>query len=84
MRFLKNIKFKRGKFIGIYGPSGSGKSTLADLFTGLLKPNKGKVLINKKLFEFKENLDLRNLISYTSQNFSILNDTFDNNVIFSK
>ena len=78
-----NIKFKRGKFIGIYGPSGSGKSTLADLFTGLLKPNKGKVLINKKLFEFKENLDLRNLISYTSQNFSILNDTFDNNVIFS-
>ena len=77
-----NVKFKKGQLIGIYGPSGSGKTTLADLISGLIKPMGGKILVNKKKISIDENLDLKNLFSYTSQNFTILNDTFDKNIIF--
>ena len=32
---------------GVIGPIGSGKSTLLELMNGIMKPNKGKVLIGK-------------------------------------
>ena len=41
-----SISIKKNEFIGIMGPSGSGKTTLVDIMLGLLKPNKGQILIN--------------------------------------
>ncbi|WP_294145498.1 ABC transporter ATP-binding protein [uncultured Clostridium sp.] len=45
---LSNISFtvNTGEFIAIVGPSGCGKSTLLSLFSGLLKPDEGKILID--------------------------------------
>lgn len=45
---LSNISFTvdTGEFIAIVGPSGCGKSTLLSLFSGLLKPDEGKILID--------------------------------------
>tara|TARA_Y100000816_G_C26034132_1_gene541502 strand:+ start:262 stop:999 length:738 start_codon:yes stop_codon:yes gene_type:complete len=45
---VKNISFKVGKneIIGILGPNGCGKTTTIGMILGLLKPSKGKVLIN--------------------------------------
>lgn len=45
---LSNISFtvSTGEFIAIVGPSGCGKSTLLSLFSGLLKPDEGKILID--------------------------------------
>lgn len=40
-----NLAIKKGEFIGIIGKNGSGKSTLALHLNGLLKPQKGKVMI---------------------------------------
>ncbi len=40
-----NLTIQKGEFIGIIGKNGSGKSTLALHINGLLKPQKGKVLI---------------------------------------
>ena len=31
----------------LVGPSGSGKTTLLEIILGLLKPSKGKILIDK-------------------------------------
>lgn len=44
-----NFKIKKGEFIGLVGPNGGGKSTLVKLILGLLKPDKGKVIIEKGL-----------------------------------
>ncbi|NHI94441.1 MAG: ATP-binding cassette domain-containing protein [Candidatus Lokiarchaeota archaeon] len=46
---LKNISFriKDGESVGILGKNGAGKTTLIKTFNGLLKPNKGEVLIDK-------------------------------------
>jgi cobalt/nickel transport system ATP-binding protein len=40
-----NFSLKQGQRIGIMGANGSGKTTLLYLIMGLLKPQKGKVLI---------------------------------------
>ena len=45
---VKNISFKvnKNQIIGILGPNGCGKTTTIGMILGLLKPSKGKVLIN--------------------------------------
>ena len=41
-----NLTIKKGDKLGIIGETGSGKSTLIDLILALLKPKKGKLLID--------------------------------------
>ena len=45
---VKNISFRlrENEIIGILGPNGCGKTTTIGMILGLLKPTKGKVLIN--------------------------------------
>ena len=45
---VKDISFKlnENEIIGILGPNGCGKTTTIGMILGLLKPSKGKVLIN--------------------------------------
>ena len=43
-----SLEIEQGEFIGIIGPSGSGKSTFLSIAGALIKPSKGKVLINGK------------------------------------
>jgi NitT/TauT family transport system ATP-binding protein len=45
---LKDLNFyvDAGEFVSIIGPSGCGKSTLISLFTGLLRPTGGEILLN--------------------------------------
>lgn len=48
---LRDINFKltEGEFVSIVGPSGCGKSTLLYCILGLLKYNKGEILLDGKL-----------------------------------
>lgn len=41
-----DISIRAGEFISIVGPSGCGKSTLLSLISGMIRPTKGKVLID--------------------------------------
>lgn len=41
-----NLKIHKNSFTSIIGKSGSGKSTLIKLIAGILKPDKGQVLMN--------------------------------------
>jgi ATP-binding cassette subfamily B protein len=41
-----DFRFEPGKTVAIVGPSGSGKSTLADMLLGLIRPDRGSVLVN--------------------------------------
>lgn len=45
---LRNIhlSIEQGEFISIVGPSGCGKSSLLTLISGMVKPTKGKVIID--------------------------------------
>jgi ABC-type branched-subunit amino acid transport system ATPase component len=39
-----SLKVKDGEFVGIIGPNGAGKTTLFNVFTGMLIPERGKIL----------------------------------------
>lgn len=41
-----NLTVKKGEFVAIMGQNGAGKTTLVKHFNGLLKPTKGKVLVD--------------------------------------
>lgn len=44
---------------GIFGPSGSGKSTLVSMLSGLLRPDRGQIILNgENLFDSSRRLDL--------------------------
>ena len=60
---VKNISFKinKNEIIGILGPNGCGKTTTIGMILGLLKPSKGKVLINGFEIESKRVEILNNL-----------------------
>ncbi len=76
-----NIKIKKGRIIGIHGLSGAGKTTLINIIMGLLKSNKGEVLVDN-LNIYKNLKNWQKIISYIPQNVFLLDDTIINNVAF--
>ena len=64
---VNNISFKvnQNEIVGILGPNGCGKTTTIGMILGLLKPSKGKILINGIEIEKRrvELLDKLNFIS---------------------
>ena len=47
---LRDVSFfvGQGEFLGIVGPSGCGKTTLLNIIAGLVRPTKGRVLVEGK------------------------------------
>ena len=64
---VQNISFKvnKNEIIGILGPNGCGKTTTIGMILGLLKPTKGKVLINGIEIE-KQRVNLLNELNFIS------------------
>ena len=76
-----NFSISSGEIVGIAGDNGSGKSTFLKIFSGLIKPIDGEILIdNKKLENFNE-FSWKNSISYVEQNVFLFNDTLLKNII---
>ena len=80
---LKNIdlKINKNEIVGIVGETGSGKSTLIKIIMGLIEPDSGVINIdNTNLSSIKKSWQKK--IGYVPQNFSILDDTIHENIIF--
>lgn len=74
-----NLKINFGEKIGITGQSGAGKSTLLDILSGLIKPSKGKVIVDDVILEdgsWGHNL------GYVPQDIYLLDDTIKANIAF--
>lgn len=56
-----------GKTLGIVGTSGSGKTTLAKIMSGIINPDSGEVLWQKKAFDNNNRLILARNIQYIFQ-----------------
>jgi len=63
-----SLKIKEGEFIAIIGPNGSGKTTLAKHLNGLLKPEKGIVLIDGMDTKVTSVATLAKRVGYVFQN----------------
>lgn len=53
---LRDVSFqvRRGQFLGVIGNNGSGKSTLLKVLAGILRPNRGRVLIDGRVSSLLE------------------------------
>jgi ABC-type bacteriocin/lantibiotic exporter with double-glycine peptidase domain len=74
-----SISIKKNEFIGIMGPSGSGKTTLIDIMLGLLKPDKGQILINNIVLK-DTNTFIKSKTAYLPQQAFIIDGSIKENV----
>ena len=51
-----NLNIAKQEFIAIVGPSGCGKTTILSLIAGLIRPTEGKIVVDKKIPNPKDNL----------------------------
>jgi len=68
-----SINLKKDNIYGVYGESGSGKSSLLNLLSGFIKPNKGKIFVNHKNYNFYD-LTKKFKIGYAPQVATILDE----------
>jgi ATP-binding cassette, subfamily B, bacterial PglK len=84
LKALKNIciEIKTKGSIGIVGASGSGKTTLINIILGLIKPDDGKILVDKTEINQTNIRNWQNIIGYVPQQIYILDDNVINNIAF--
>ena len=51
-----NLTIQKQEFVSIVGPSGCGKTTILSLIAGLIKPTMGKIFVNDKTPNPKDDL----------------------------
>lgn len=81
IQVLENVNFelKKNDCIGIMGMSGEGKTTFVDIMLGLLKPQKGEILVNDKLVKNFGSNFIGN-IAYVPQEPIILDEKISTNI----
>jgi len=75
-----SLEFPAGWFTAITGASGTGKTTVADLLIGLLRPQKGQILIDDQPLSTIDIRSWRRMIGYVPQETLLLHDTVMMNV----
>ncbi|MEJ5200950.1 MAG: ATP-binding cassette domain-containing protein [Anaerolineales bacterium] len=63
-----NLDIRKGEFVAIIGQNGSGKTTLIKHFNGLLKPTRGRVIVDGKDTRGLPTSELARSVGYVFQN----------------
>ena len=77
-----NFNIKKGDIVGIIGTSGSGKTTLADIIIGLLKTNKGNILVDNIEINSKNLKNWQKKIGYVPQTIFLSDETVRGNIAY--
>lgn len=80
---LRDVSFRipRGCSAAFVGPSGAGKSTVIDLMLGLLKPDRGQILVDEIPLQ-EIGVPWQRAVGYVPQFIYLLDDTIRQNVAF--
>lgn len=63
-----NVEVREGEFVALVGQNGSGKTTLAKHFIGLMRPSRGRVLVEGEDVAKRSTVELASRIGYCYQN----------------
>ena len=77
-----SLTIKPNTFVGFVGTSGSGKSTLVDVIIGLIKSQKGEVIIDGKPLTQQNLKSWQNKIGFVPQTIFLTEDSIAENVAF--
>jgi ATP-binding cassette, subfamily B, bacterial PglK len=76
-----NVEIPIGSSVAFIGESGAGKTTIVDIILGVLKPEQGEILVDRKnIFEQKKLWQQK--IGYIPQFIFLSDDTIRNNIAF--
>lgn len=78
-----SLKFHAGKITALIGRAGAGKSTLIDLILRIYEPTHGRILINEKPLGSYDITDLRDNISFVTQDSYFLDASIRENITIS-
>jgi len=84
MKSLKdiNINIKANSKVGIIGSTGSGKSTLIDLILGIIEPQEGNLIIDKKIINKQNFKSWKKNIGYVPQQIFLIDESIKSNIAF--
>ena len=74
-----NLEIPEGKMVALVGSSGAGKTTLADLILGVIKPDRGEILISGKTPK-EVIVEWPGAIAYVPQDVIILSTSISRNI----
>jgi len=77
-----SFEAKKGETIAFVGPSGAGKSTLVKLLVGLYQSQEGEILMNGVNTAQIDMSELRNQISFVTQDTQLFAGTIKENLAF--
>ncbi len=77
-----NLTIKPGQSVALVGHSGSGKSTLANLIPRFYDVQHGQILLDDKPLSDYRLTNLRDQISFVTQQVTLFNDTIANNIAY--
>ena len=77
-----SINIPAKSVVGIVGPSGSGKSTIIDILLGLIKPNKGRLLIDNEVVNIQNVRQWQNNIGFVAQSIFLSDSSIAENIAF--
>lgn len=78
------VKFEKNKIYGIHGTSGCGKSTLLKLLMRFYEVKEGEIKYGSNGVNYITTKELRNHISYVTQDTFLFQDTIENNLKIAK
>ena len=76
-----NLSIKAGEHVLIYGDSGHGKSTLVKILMKYMTDYQGQIMLDNRELNEYELADIREKISYVSQNETLFTDSLYNNIV---
>ena len=75
-----SIEIRAGELVTLVGMSGVGKTTLVDMIAGLLRPDRGRVLVDGVPLTQVNLASWRRQLGYVPQDMVLFNDTVAQNV----
>ena len=76
------MEIKKGQSSALIDASGAGKTTLADIILGLLRPQKGTVLMDE-IDVYVMPKTWAKIVEYVPQSIFLMDNTLRNNIAFS-
>ncbi|MBM3887174.1 ABC transporter ATP-binding protein [Candidatus Dependentiae bacterium] len=76
-----SLQIKKGEKVGFIGQSGAGKTTLVDVLIGLLKPEKGQLVVDGIAVNVEHVFAWRRQIGYIPQTISLFDGTAAENIL---
>jgi ABC-type multidrug transport system fused ATPase/permease subunit len=77
-----DLRIRANTSVAFVGPTGAGKSTIVDLILGLLRPERGELVVDGRVIDDRLLPSWQKSLGYVPQQIYLNDDTIANNIAF--